>query len=342
MNLAQPVITTGHESHGAPPVNRASVRSHLLLTISRYGTVVSLVVLILAFSIARPHVFPTALNFLNVLNQSAILGMISLGLTVCLVMGLFDLSIAAVATFGGYAACWLLTMYDGIPIVLAIVVVLGAAIIIGLINGTLVSYLGISALIATLASGSIITGIVLGISGSRTIVTGLPNAFGVLGQGFIFGIPNAVILLVIVAFFLWLVLEHTQVGRNLYAIGGNQEASKLAGLAVKRYGPYALAVSAVCAALGGIVAASSLGAGRPQGVGETYLLNAFAAAFIGAAALRPGQFHVVGTIIGVLLIGVINNGLSILGAPTFWQYIVQGVLLIIAMLSAGVTSMKWR
>ena len=146
--------------------------------------------------------------------------------------------------------------------------------------------------------------------------------------------------MLVVAFVLWLLLEHTQAGRNLYAIGGNAEASRLSGIAVKRYGLLALGISGACAGLAGIMAAASLGAGRPQGVGDTYLLNAFAAVFIGASTLRPGQFHILGTIIGVLLIGVINNGLSILGAQTYWQYIVQGLLLMVAMFGAGVISLR--
>ena len=323
-------------------VSKAAPRLDLLSLVARYGTVVFLLLLLVGFSIGRPEVFPTMLNLLNILNQSAILGIIAVGLTVCLVMGLFDLSISAMATLGGYAVCHLLVLEAGLPIWVAILAVLVIALLIGVANGMLVSYLGISAFIATLASGSIITGVVLGVSDSRTIVSGLPDAFGFIGQESSFGIPNAVILMVVVAWGLWVLLEHTQVGRNLYAIGGNPEASRLSGLAVKRYGPFALAISAICAALAGIVAASSLGAGRPQGVGETYLLNAFAAVFIGASTLRPGQFHILGTVIGVLLIGVINNGLSILGAPTYWQYIVQGALLIIAMFGAGITSMKRR
>ena len=125
---------------------------------------------------------------------------------------------------------------------------------------------------------------------------------------------------------LWVLLEHTQLGRHLYAIGGSAEASRLSGIAVKRYAPIALAICALCAGLGGLMAASVLGAGRPQGVGDTYLLNAFAAVFIGAPSLRPGKFHIVGTLIGAMLIGVINNGLSILGVPTYWQYIRTGRL----------------
>lgn len=308
---------------------------------SRFGTIGFLILLVVAFSASRWEVFPTLLNFLNILNQSAILGVISVGLTVCLVMGLFDLSIAAMATLGGYLVVRFIVAQGESPqVALSILGVLAGASAIGVVNGVLVSYLGISAFIATLAMGSVITGVILGYSESRTIVTGIPDAFVVLGQGSIAGIPNAVLVMLVVAFVLWLLLEHTQAGRNLYAIGGNAEASRLSGIAVKRYGLLALGISGACAGLAGIMAAASLGAGRPQGVGDTYLLNAFAAVFIGASTLRPGQFHILGTIIGVLLIGVINNGLSILGAQTYWQYIVQGLLLMVAMFGAGVISLR--
>ncbi len=308
---------------------------------SRYGTIGFLVLLVVVFSVSRSEVFPTLLNFLNILNQSAILGVIAAGLTVCLVMGLFDLSIAAMATLGGYLVCRMLVAQGGDPhVVLSIVGVLAVASVIGIVNGVLVSYLGISAFIATLAMGSVITGVILGYSESRTIVSGIPDVFVALGQNSSAGIPNAVLVMLVVAFLLWLLLEHTQAGRNLYAIGGNAEASRLSGLAVKRYGLLALGISGACAALAGIMAAASLGAGRPQGVGDTYLLNAFAAVFIGASTLRPGQFHILGTIVGVLLIGVINNGLSLMGAQTYWQYIVQGLLLIVAMFAAGVISLR--
>jgi ribose transport system permease protein len=309
--------------------------------VARYGTIFFLIMLVLGFSLSRPDVFPTLLNFLNILNQSAILGVIAVGLTVCLVMGLFDLSIAAMATLGGYLVCRMLVSQGDDPhILLSILGVLAVACGIGIFNGVLVSYLGISAFIATLAMGSVITGVILGYSESRTIVTGIPDGFGVIGQDSSFGIPNAVFIMLAVAFALWVLLEHTQTGRNLYAIGGNPEASRLSGLAIKRYGLLALGISGACAALAGIMASSTLGAGRPQGVGDTYLLNAFAAVFIGASTLRPGQFHIFGTIIGVLLIGVINNGLSILGAQTYWQYIVQGALLIVAMFGSGVIFMR--
>jgi ribose transport system permease protein len=302
---------------------------------------VSLVALLVVFSIARPDVFPTVDNLLNIMNQISILGTMAFGLTVCLVMGLFDLSIAAMATLGGYVATFLLVQHpDAIGVPEAVFISLAIAAAIGVVNGLIVSYLGISAFIATLATGSIITGAMLGISDSKTIITGIPDAFMAIGQGAILGVSNPILIMLAVGLALWLLLEHTQVGRHLYAIGGSAEASRLSGIAVKRYAPFALAICAACAGLGGLMAAAVLGAGRPQGVGDGYLLNAFAAVFIGASSLRPGKFHILGTLIGVLLIGVINNGLSIMGVPTYWQYIVQGVLLVAALFSAGVLTMR--
>jgi ribose transport system permease protein len=329
----------------SPSMDRAGQKSRtdIAAWFARYGTIFSLVVLLIAFSIARVDVFPTINNLLNIMNQIAILGTMAFGLTVCLVMGLFDLSIAAMATLGGYVATFLLVSNpDSISTPVAVLISLAIAAVIGIANGLIVSYLGISAFIATLATGSIITGAMLGISGSKTIITGIPDDFLVIGQGTILGVPNPVVVMLGVGIVLWLLLEHTQLGRHLYAIGGNAEASRLSGINVKRYAPIALAICAACAGLGGLIAASVLGAGRPQGVGDTYLLNAFAAVFIGASTLRPGKFHVIGTLVGVLLIGVINNGLSIMGVPTFWQYIVQGVLLVFALFSAGILTMRRR
>jgi ribose transport system permease protein len=297
--------------------------------------------LLIFFSLARSDVFPTVNNLLNIMSQISILGTMAFGLTVCLVMGLFDLSIAAMATLGGYVATFLLVQYpDNVSVTEAVAASLVTAAVIGICNGLIVSYLGISAFIATLATGSIITGAVLGISDSKTIITGIPDEFTVIGQGSLFGVSNPILIMLSVGLALWLLLEHTQVGRHLYAIGGSAEASRLSGIAVKRYAPFALAICAACAGLGGLMAAAVLGAGRPQGVGDGYLLNAFAAVFIGASSLRPGKFHILGTLIGVLLIGVINNGLSVMGVPTYWQYIVQGVLLVAALFSAGVLTMR--
>lgn len=313
--------------------------------LSKYGTILSLLILIVIFSIGRPEVFPSLRNMFNILNQVSILGVIALGLTVCMVVGLFDLSIGAMATFGGYFAARFLQdlgMDSAWVVVAVILVVLVLAMLIGMLNGALIATLGISPIIETLAMSFIVTGIVLGVSEGRTVnASQIPMAFQIIGQGRIWGIPNPVLVLAGTAALLWVFLEQTQSGRNMYAIGGNREAARLSGISFTRYAILAMAIAAACAALGGMVAGANLGAGRPQGVGETYLLNAFVAVFIGASTLKPGKFHVVGTLVGVLLIGVISNGLSTLGVPTFWQYIVQGVILILALISASLNSVRY-
>jgi ribose transport system permease protein len=323
------------EPQVAGPRRQTSASDRLIDVVSRYGTIVSLVVCVLIFSALRPDVFATTQNFFNILNQVSILGIIALGLTVALVQGLFDLSLASMATLGGFMVTkWLAEGTISSP-VLAVVLMLLVALVIGCLNGIVVAYGGVSAFIATLAVGSILTGVVLGISKSATILSGIPDGFLVMGQGKVGPVPAPVVFLAIVAVLLYVFLEQTQVGRHMYAIGGNAETARLSGIAVKRYALIALGISAMCAALGGMIVAANLGVGRPQGVGDTYLLDSFAAAFIGASTLRPGRFHIIGTVIGVLLIGVINNGLSIMGVETFWQYAVRGMILLLAVFGAS-------
>ena len=327
--MSSPATTT------ASAASRQRVTDRFFYFLSKYGTIASLLIFVLIFSLLRPSVFPTTLNLFNVLNQISILGIIAMGLTVALVQGLFDLSIGAMATLGGFLATYVLANGTISSVYVTIGLVLLLALVIGAGNGIVVSYGGISAFIATLATGSIMTGAVLGISGSQTVLSGIPDGFLAIGQGRLGPIPVPVLIMLAVALILWVFLTYTQTGKNMYAIGGNKEAARLSGIKVKSYPLIALGISAGCAALAGMVVAANLGVGRPQGVGETYLLDAFAAAFIGAATLRPGRFHIFGTLVGVLLIGVINNGLSLLGVATFWQYVVRGALLLIAVFGAS-------
>jgi ribose transport system permease protein len=317
-------------------------RPDLTTIFSRYGTIISLVALVAFFSAYEGRDFASGANFLNILNQVAILAIMASGLTVCLVMGLFDLSIGSIATLGGFlAARWSAYHSDGTAL-LVIVAVVGVAVLIGVLNGIVVSVLSVSAFIATLAMGSILDGSVLGYSQTQTIQMGLPAAFLNLGQAKVGPVPMPVVIMFAVMVVLWVFLERTQPGRHFYAIGGNAEAARLAGIRIKWYAIGALTISAVCATFAGIVADANIGAGPPTGVGSVYLLDAYAAAFLGAATLRNGRFHIVGTLVGVLLLGVINNGLSILGAATYWQLIVKGVLLILAVFTSGVVSLRSR
>lgn len=321
----------------AAPKSRVDVVGIL----SRWGTIASLVLLVVFFSLKEDDAFANSRNFINILNQVSILAILAAGLTVCLTMGLFDLSIGSIATLGGYLALrWGAEDKFGLGPYGVLLVVILAAIVIGVANGVIVSYLGVSAFIATLATASILDGIALGYSDTATVQVGIPFQILDLGQAKFGPIPSPVVIMAAVMLVLWFFLERTQMGRHMYAIGGNPIAARLAGVRIKYYAILALSISAVCAVLGGTVADSIIGAGRPYGVGSVYLLDAFAAAFIGAATLRPGRFHMLGTLVGVLLLGVINNGLSIMGAETFWQYIVKGAILIVAVFLSGTVSLR--
>ena len=257
-------MTSNDSAKAATPFN-------LMGFLSRYGTILSLVLLIIIFSVGRPEVFPTVRNMLNILNQVSILGMIAIGLTVCMVVGLFDLSIGAMATFGGYFAARFLSEIgsDSVLVVAGVMVlVLLLAMLIGMLNGALIARLGISPIVETLAMSFIVTGLILGVSGSRTVnPSEITMTFQWIGQGRVMGIPNAVLILAATAAVLWLFLEHTQSGRNMYALGGNKEAARLSGISFTKYALMGMAIAAACAALGGMVAGANLGSGRPQGVG---------------------------------------------------------------------------
>lgn len=309
--------------------------------LSKWGTIASLIMLVVFFSLTEDEAFANSRNFINILNQVSILAILAAGLTVCLTMGLFDLSIGSVATIGGYLALrWGAEDQFGTGPYGVLLIMLLVAVLIGTANGVIVSYMGVSAFIATLATASILDGIALGYSDTATVQVGIPFQILDLGQAKFGPIPAPVLIMAIVMLVLWFFLERTQMGRHMYAIGGNATAARLAGVRIKYYAILALSISAVCAVLGGVVADAIIGAGRPYGVGSVYLLDAFAAAFIGAATLRPGRFHILGTLVGVLLLGVINNGLSIMGAETFWQYIVKGGILILAVFLSGTVSLR--
>lgn len=311
--------------------------------LSRWGTILSLVVLVIGFTLLEGSDFANTRNLINILNQVSILAIMAAGLTVCLTMGLFDLSIGAVATLGGYLALrWSVEVGAGPQVYLVLLFVALLAVGVGVLNGVIVSYLGVSAFIATLATAAVLDGIALGYSQNQTVQAGIPVEILNLGQAKVGPIPMPVIIMAAVMIVLWLFLERTQMGRHMYAIGGNAEAARLAGVRIKAYAMLALAISAFAAFLAGTVADAIISAGRPYGVGAVYLLDAFAAAFIGAATLRLGRFHILGTLVGVLMLGVINNGLSIVGAAPFWQFIVKGVILIFAVFMSGTLSKRRR
>jgi ribose transport system permease protein len=312
----------------APTRTRADVRRRVLVLVSRYGTLIGLAAMVVVFGIRSPTTFLTVPNLLNVLNQSSLTAIIAAGLTMALVVGQFDLSIGYVASFAGLLVVGSIAR-DGLPVAAGVLLVLLVGAAIGTVNGFLVAKVRINAVIATLGIGTVLTGVGFAYS-SFPIASGVPPQFVAIALGRpVLGIPNPILVMVGVLAVLWVVLNKTDLGQRMQAVGGNREAARLSGIRVDRVTMFAFAVAGTCAALTGILLSSTLGSGT-LAAADGYLLDAFAAVFLGSATLRDGEFHIVGTLIGVLIIAVGFNGLSIFGAPTYFQPVFKGAILVLA------------
>lgn len=299
-----------------------------LIFLSRYGTIFGLVLMFLFFSIMAPGTFASRANILNILSAASLTAIIASGLTYTLVVGEFDLSVGYVASFIGLIVVGLMS-YQGLPIWLSVAAALAVGTGLGLVNGAMVTKVRINAVIATLGLGTILTGVGFTYS-AFPIATGIPRAFTNLSLGrVIFGVPNPVFFMAGILVILWVILNKTDIGQKMQAVGSNIDAARLSGIRVDRIKMFAFATSGFCAALTGSLLSSLLGSGT-LGAADGYLLDAFAAVFLGSATLKEGEFHIVGTLVGVLILAVGFNGLAILGAPTHFQPIFKGGILILA------------
>lgn len=302
-------------------------RMFLLRLLGTYGTIIVLVVMLLVFSILQPGTFATFGNFRNILNDMAIGTIVAAGLTVSLVAGDFDLSVGYVASFCGLLVVGLLN--TGLMPLVAILAVIGVGMLIGIVNGIIVSKVGVNAFIATLGTGTIVVGLNYAYSGGIPIQLLKSRGFTDIAIGRLGGIPHLVIIMAAILLVLWLILNRTVQGQHIKAIGISAESARRAGVAVDRSRIVAFAIAGTCSAIGGLLMASNLGSGQVT-AGDGFMLTSFSAAFLGSAALKEGQFHILGTLIGILTVAVGNNGLAMIGAPTFTQYMFAGCLLVMA------------
>lgn len=294
--------------------------------IQKYSTIVALLVIFLVFSVGVNR-FLTPLNLLNIVQQISMLTIVGAGLTFGFAAREMDLSVGYTVGLAGILVPLLLTW--GVPLPIAALGGLGAGLVVGAINAGLVTLVGVPSLIATLAVGSIIFGINYMVTGGRAIYGNLPAEYLWLGQGRLFGIP-------VLAFFMfgcvavaWFIMERTIFGRYIYAVGGNQKAAELSGVNVRLYRAAAMVVCSLFAVIAGTLLAARLGSGQPN-AGENYLLDGLATVFIGMTMLRPGTATVLGTLLGALFIGIINNGLNLMGMDTYIQSIVKGIIILVA------------
>ncbi len=299
----------------------------------RYGTVIGLLILFTVFTALKPTIFPTVRNFINIFNQISLLGICAAGLTVCLVMNEFDLSIGAIATLAAVlTAGWLPHM----PLLAGVVAVLVVSTIIGLINGLIITSLRVSSFMTTLGMMTVLTGFSYWYtSGSGAILySGIPEGFLHIGKGTFFYIPYLVFFMIGILLVLHIVLNHTMTGRRMYAVGGNPEAARFGGIPIARLKILGFMISGMLAGLTGILLVARLGLAEPT-IGDRFLFDSFTVAFIGAASIRVGRFHILGTLIGTLILGTILNGFTLLDVPYHLQLVVQGAILIAAVTSAG-------
>lgn len=314
-----------------PRAERGGSDDRLRRFVAAYGIVVVLFALIAVFSIARPETFPTLENLKGILAFSAPSLILAAGLTIVLVMGDFDLSFGAMIGLAD-GVLMVLLINEGVPLAPSLLIVLGLSAVVGIANGVMIAKLGGSSFIVTLAMGTILVGIEFAATNQEQILGELPSLLTTIGQdSSLLGLSNQVWIAALICLFGWFVLEKTEPGRFMRAIGGNPEAARLAGVPILRLRIAGFAAVAICAGVVGVLLVSLTGQYTPN-IGTSYLLPSYAAVFLGAAAFRPGQFNIAGTVLGVLLLGVIQSGLTLLEFETFLINLVQGAILIAAVL----------
>ena len=325
------VVTTGESIEDLPPTKRRGGSGQPGF-VQRFAGVFILLALIVMFSLMKPELFPTYPNIVGILANSAIMGILAVGLLAPLAAGVFDISIGGAMTLVVVAVTYLFQVTNGrIPVPIAILVVLLGAVFIGLVNSWLVVDQGIDPFIATIGTSSVMVGLSQLIANGTTIANDIPEPFTNFGRWDFHRIPVGVFILLGLCIVAGYILQYTPFGRRLYATGAAREATRLSGIRTTRILRIAFVCSATCAAIAGVVFAARLGSGPPA-IGSGFLIGAYSAAFLGSTIISPGRFNVGGLIVALLIIGVGVNGLQIAGLPFWVVETFQGSALLIAVL----------
>ena len=297
---------------------------------SELTTVIALIILMAVITIINSN-FLTANNLLNLLLQVTSNALIAFGMTFVILTGGIDLSVGSILALSSALTAGLLG--SGMPVTLAILISLILGCILGMINGLLISYGKLAPFIVTLATMTIFRGATLVYTNGNPITKGLSDTFlfQFLGQGYIVGIPFPVIIMFIVFIVLYVLLHKTAFGKSVYAIGGNEKAAYISGVKLNKVKIIIYSISGIMASISGLIITSRLSSAQPT-AGASYEMDAIAAVVLGGTSLSGGKGRILGTLIGALIIGVLNNGLNIIGVSAFWQQVVKGVVILIAVL----------
>ena len=314
------------ETSVATAISALRERPSLRDWIERLLPYASVVALFIALSILSPY-FLTVQNLSSVCRQTAVITIIALGMTIIMISGGIDLSVGSVMAFAGICGTQLLESRQSLAASVAGAMLAGAAW--GLLNSALITLLKVSPFIATLGTMGAARGVTLVITNGMPVVN-LPSSFGRLGDGNIFRIvPVPLAILVALALLTGFILKYTRMGRYAYAIGSNVEAARYAGVPIRRYLVAIYTFGGALTGLAGMIEASRMVTGQPT-AGQGYELSVIAAVVIGGASLSGGEGTVAGTIAGAFLMGLISNGSNLLGVSPFWQQVVIGSVIVLA------------
>ncbi|MBK9746577.1 MAG: ABC transporter permease [Chloroflexi bacterium] len=306
-----------------PAARRISLRDN----VRDAGTLIGLVVIFVFFASQSP-IFLTEANLINILQSSAINACIALGMTLVIIAGGIDLSVGPTAAV---AAVFTATfMFDGMPVIPAVLIGLGIGVLGGLINGLLISRAKLQPFIVTLGTLSLYRSIALIYTGGNPILS-VPPEFRTFFNGRVGSIPVPVVIVGVVAVIIWVILRKTPLGEYMLAIGGNEEAARVSGVPVSLTKVSAYVISGFLAALAALILVGRLGAAEPI-LGNQWELDAIAAAAIGGASLMGGKGSIVGTVLGAIILGAMRNGLTLMNVQAFYQLMATGLIILLAML----------
>ena len=273
--------------------------------------------------------FLTVTNLMNVLRQISVNGILAIGMTIVCLTGGIDLSVGSIVAFSGIIAAGLLREQK-YPIIVVVLVAVALGALLGLYNGYFVAYWKAAPFVVTLSMMTIARGMTYVYSDGRPI-SNLPEEFVAIGKGSILGIPIPTVILILIFILANIMLTKLKFGRYVYAVGGNENAAMVSGINVKKIKMLVYVLSGVACGLAAIILTSRVSAGLPQ-AGESYELDAIAATVIGGTSLSGGRGRLWGTIVGAILLGVVNNGLDLLNVSSFYQQIVKGLIILGAIL----------
>ena len=311
----------------AAEIPRRSPKLFSSFSLRDAGTLIGLILIVAVFAALVPG-FLSERNLINILQQSSINACIALGMTLVIISGGIDLSVGPTAAISAVLTATLLV--SGVPVPVALLAGLGIGAFCGLVNGVLVAYVGLQPFIVTLGTLSTYRAIALIYTGGNPVLD-VPQGFRSLFNGNVAGIPNSVIIVAVVAFVAWVLLKKTPIGEYLLAVGGNEEASYVAGVPIALTKITAYVISGVLAALASFILIGRLGAAEPI-LGNLWELDAIAAAAIGGASLMGGKGSIVGTILGAIILGAMRNGLTLMNVQAFYQLLATGLIILVAMM----------